>query len=119
MVYRIVGVINLVFALPQTVIPLLLFLITVPEFDKIYHQSFGVSSVSLMVSYLAATLLLFMGAANAFFGVKLFSHSKTVEHRYFKYALVSIVLTLLLVGWLMGIMLVSLIIPIYHLSTLK
>lgn len=113
--YKIVGIINILFGIPQLLISSLPLFI-VPKLSSLYTD-FNVKSQQNFISgYIVAILIFAMAMINLFLGVKGFTKSKKKE-KYFKYGIISASVTFFLTGILVLVMVSTVILPIYSLTS--
>ncbi len=114
MKYRLIGAFNLLSGILQILLPALMLFFTIPRLNSLYSQAnFDVSSY-ITRAYIFGGLIILMGLANLFSGFKLFSAQK---EKYFNFALIVLVLTFVLGGYFISSMVLSIILPIYKLTT--
>lgn len=113
--YKTVGIVDLFLGTIDIIYSLFIFLFTLPKLNSLYSE-FSAESSAFNSTSLVLILLLLMGMADIFFGVNLVSNSEK-KVKYFKFGLVFLIINLLLVGIFYAITSLSIIIPIYQLTS--
>lgn len=114
--YKIVGIIDLLLGVPQLLMAIIFPLSVFPKLSQVYAD-FNVSSQPNFTSgYVMVVLLLIISVVNLFLGIKGFIKSKQNE-KYFKYGIISAVISFFLTGILGEILTTSVILPIYNLTS--
>lgn len=113
--YKIVGILNLFLGILETIYPLFAFMFTIPRLTELYSE-FGAEGPSFGITYLTLSIIILMGIGNLFFGIKLFSKTENKD-KYFKYALILVIASFLLGGVFTSFASLSVIMPIYNLTS--
>jgi len=113
--YKIVGIVNLFLGALEIICPLFALIFTIPRITALYSE-FNAEGPSLVPTYLVLGILILMGIGNLFFGFNLISKSEKKD-KYFKYALILIIASFLLGGVFSSIASLSVILPIYNLTS--
>lgn len=113
--YKIVGVVNFFFGFFEVVYPLIVILFTIPRLTELYSE-FQTKGPNLIPIYIILSIVILIGIGNFFLGVKLFSISENKD-KYFKYAIILIVINFLLGGIFTQIVSLSVLMPIYNLTS--
>jgi len=112
--YKIVGIINLLLGIFQL---LLMFpLIVIPKLNSLYADFNMNGQPNFTGSYLVTVVAFLLMAINLFLSRKGFSNVKDKD-KYFKVGIIVAVVTFILSGFLTLILTVSILSPIYNLST--
>lgn len=113
--YKIVGILNLFLGVLEVVYPLFALIFTLPKLTRLYSD-FGAEMPSFTPTYLILGIVVLIGVGNLFFGFNLISKSGKKD-KYFKYALILVIASLLLGGVFYSITSLSVILPIYNLTS--
>lgn len=114
--YKIVGAINLLLGGLQIIYPLFTLLFTLPRLTELYSE-FNAEGPSLTITYFTLGSVIFVGFANLFLGFKLFLKAEEIAKKYFKYGLASVIISFLLMGIFPSIASLSIVLPIYNLTS--
>lgn len=114
--YKIVGIINLLLGGLQIIYPLFALLFTLPRLTRLYSE-FNAEGPSFTTTYLVLGFVIFVGLANLFLGLKLFSKAEGITKKYFKYGLALVIVSFLLMGLFSSIASLSIALPIYNLTS--
>jgi hypothetical protein len=114
--YKIVGIIDLFFGIPQFLISIIFPLSVFPKLSQMYADFNVNSQLNLTSGYVVALLIFIIAITNIFLGIKGLTISKEKE-KYFKYGIISAVATFFLTGILVAILNFSIISPIYNLTS--
>lgn len=113
--YTIIGILDLLFGIPLVLQSLAMSIFTIPKLLALYSDS-GIDIATISIrTYISLIIIAILGTINLFFGFKLFS-SPTKE-KYFKFGLASALISFALFGVLVGSLVLSVILPIYQLTT--
>lgn len=116
--YKIIGGIDILLGILYTIYPVLLSLLVIPKLMPIYSE-FSVKP-NLTSTYLMLLIIFFIGITDLFLGFKLFTaKTEEIKEKYLKYGIISMAVTLLPLLVIMSIYIsqLSVIIPLYNLST--
>jgi len=113
--YKIVGILNLFLGALEVIYPLFALIFTIPRLTMLYSE-FGAEMPSFISTYLILGFVILVGAGNLFFGFNLVSKSEKKD-KYFKYGLILLITSFLLGGVLFSIVSLSVILPIYNLTS--
>ncbi|OIO15500.1 hypothetical protein COV53_04035 [Candidatus Gottesmanbacteria bacterium CG11_big_fil_rev_8_21_14_0_20_37_11] len=113
--YKIVGIINLFLGIPILLLALSFFILIIPKLSQLYSEFHASSQVSITSSYAVTIILLLTASANIFLGIKGISISQKKD-KYFKYGLLLVIVTFLFSGFFIGILNLSVLLPIYNLT---
>ena len=114
--YKIVGIVDLFFGIPQLLISIVFPLSVFPKLSQMYSDFNVNSQLNLTSGYIVVMLILIIAITNLFLGVKGFTETKEKD-KYFKYGIISAVATFFLTGILVAILNFSIISPIYNLTS--
>ncbi len=114
--YRSVGIANIVFGLLQTFYPASLVILIIPKVSKMYTDFDAIPPSFTIVKILTWSIMLF-GIVNVYLGFRLLRKSTTNKNKYYKYAVAFLVtgILLLLTSPILGYL--SLVVPIYNLTS--
>lgn len=110
--YLIVGVFTAIFGSAEIIIPLIMLFIIFPKISTLYTD-LDIEQNSLL-TYTPIAILIILGAINIFLCVKILLKTTTNKERYFKFGLASLAVTILFGGALQGLLILSVISPIYN-----
>jgi hypothetical protein len=113
--YKIVGILNLFLGVSEIIYPLFALAFAITRLTTLY-SGFSTEVPSFISIYLILGVVISMGAGNLFLGFNLVSKSGKKD-KYFKYALILLIASFLLGGILSGIATLSIISPIYNLTS--
>ncbi len=114
MKYKLAGIINLIFGLLQIILSFVLVFSVIPGL-KTLSSELAIQS-NFLGSYLILGTITLLGATNIFLWVKLFLGREETRQKYFKYALILILLSLLVTGICWGFVVLSLTSRLYNLG---
>src|SRR3989344_4359158 len=113
--YKLVGILNFFFGFPILLLALSFFFV-IPKLTPLYSEFGANTSGNISTSYLSVVVLLAISAVNIFFGIKGFSNTQNKD-AYFNYSLITAIVTFLLSGTIVGLMVISVIFPLYNLTS--
>ncbi|OGG01704.1 hypothetical protein A2W14_03755 [Candidatus Gottesmanbacteria bacterium RBG_16_37_8] len=113
--YKIIGAVNFFLGIFEIVYPLIVILFTIPRLTELYAE-FQAKGPNLIPTYIILSIVMLMGVGNFILGVKLFSKSENKE-KFFKIAIILIIASFLLGGVITKIASLSVIMPIYNLTS--
>lgn len=111
MKYKLVGGLNIFSGIVEIIQPLVMLLVVVPSVMPVY-DAFE-AQPNLIITYLVLGIVILVGIANVFCGIKLFSKSK---ERYFNAAIVFLLISWALLGFASAVSVYSTMAPIYNLT---
>lgn len=114
--YKIVGIIDLFFGISQFLISIIFPLSVFPELSKMYADFNVNSQLNFTSGYIVVMFILIIAVTNLFLGVKGFTKTNEKD-KYFRYGIISVVVTFFLTGILVAILNFSIISPIYNLTS--
>ena len=114
--YTIVAAVNLFLGTAQAFISIAILFFTLPKLMGLYSE-FDANPPSYMSAYIGLSFILLIALANFFIGLKLFSKSEEDKSKYLKYGILLIAITIILSGLFMIIANLSVILPIYNLTS--
>lgn len=114
--YKIIGILNFLLGIPTLLLSLSFSIFVIPKLNQLYAEFNTNNSGNVILSYIIVLVLLIIAIANIFLGIKEFSNTQKKEI-YFKYGVIMAVVAFLLGGVLTGLMTLSVILPIYNLSS--
>ena len=117
MKYKIVGIINLVFGIPQLFISLILPSIVIPRLITEFNSLNLTYQSNPTINYFVSASIFIEAMINIYLGMKAFKQAvgkpNKEKDRYFRYSIISAVVTILSTGLLIGILVINIILPIY------
>jgi len=114
--YKIVGIINIFIGISIFLVAFSFVLIVIPKLSVLYTEFGADTPVNISDSYSSIFILFTIAIVNIFFGIKGISNTQNKE-TYFKYGLITAILTFLLSGIVVRFMIDSAIDPIYNLNS--
>ena len=114
--YKIVGMLNFLMGIPILLLSLSFSIFIIPKLSQLYLEFNTNNSGNIILSYIIVLVLLIIAIANIFLGIKGFSNTQKKEI-YFKYSLIMALVTFIFGGVLVGLMILSVILPVYNLSS--
>jgi len=114
--YKVVGVLDFLLGIPILLLSVSFSIFVIPKLSQLYLEFNTNNSGNIIFSYIIVLFLLIIAVANIFLGIKGFSNTSKKEI-YFKYGLIMAVVTFILSGLLVGLMTLSVILPIYNLTS--
>lgn len=113
--YKIVGIVNLIAGVIQIIFSLLFLLSTLPKLASIY-SNINKEGPSYPAAYLMFGLIILLGIASLVAGFKLMRGYENRE-KYLKFGLALIIIAVSLSGFLVSVAVVSIIMPLYSLTS--
>lgn len=115
--YTITGVLDFLIGGIVLIIPLLMLIFVLPKILALYSEANADVTKNIITAYISIAIQIFMGILNIFFGTRQFSKDPIIRTKYFKWAIIVPIVTLLLLGILIIISMISAIAPIYNLNS--
>ncbi len=117
MKYKIAGILNLVFGVPQLLISLILPGIILPKLVTEFNNLNIAYQLNSIISYFIAAIIFIEAATNIYLGMKNLNQAvgkpNKEKDKYFRYSVMSAIVTVLTSGLLIGILVINIILPIY------
>ena len=112
--YKIIGITNLFFGLAQLIVSSSFLVFTLPKLNDLYAQ-FQVVRPNAWIPYAIGIVVIVAGLINIYLGIKNFQKHKEQE-KYFKFGLISAIITFALSGILVSLLTLSVVLPMYNLT---
>ncbi len=112
--YKFVAALNFCFAIGYIALVTIQALAVYPRLQSFYQETN--TAVNMNTAYFATAMIVALAILNAFFGFVLISKPTATQEKYFKLGITLIAVSLVLVGIFQGVIINSIISPIYSLS---
>lgn len=115
--YRTLAIIDLFIGIPLSTIQILMLFLTTSELISFYQKLNVDIKTNIATFYTLSLLLIILGVVNIFIATKLLLKSTKNKERYFKYAVISLIVAFILAGIFQAITIFSMVIPFYKTTT--
>jgi hypothetical protein len=112
MKYKVVGILLVIFGLIQAAVPVVQILFIIPKLNTLIEQSSFASNYTVY-SYVFSGLLVIAALLNLYLGRSMFSN---IKEKYYRFGLISLIITFIFTGIIFTLMVGSTINIIYSIS---